>query len=89
MIDHMDQGPIFTNDKGEPYRLFIHKCPEKERIAKMIEVSGHNLKRKFYLHRIILKDTNRKFVIELQLYTSSGLFLCNDVRLLGLRSFKM
>jgi hypothetical protein len=89
MIEHMDQIPIFTNDKGEPYRLFIHKCPEKERIAEMIEVSGHNLKRKFYLLRIILNDTNRKFVIELQLYTRSGLFLCNGGRLLGLRSSKV
>jgi hypothetical protein len=49
MIEYMDQVPIFTNDKGEPYRLFIHKCPEKERIAEMIEVSERNLKAKFYV----------------------------------------
>jgi hypothetical protein len=49
MIEYMDQVPIFTNDKGEPYRLFIHKCPEKERIAEMIEVSERNLKTKYVL----------------------------------------
>lgn len=52
MIEYMDKVPIFTNDKGEPYRLFIHKCPEKERIAEMIEVSERNLETKFYVLHI-------------------------------------
>jgi hypothetical protein len=58
MIESMDQVPIFTNDKGDPYRLFIHKCPERERIAEMIEVSEHNPKTKFSVLRIILKYEN-------------------------------
>jgi hypothetical protein len=65
MIEYMEQLPIFINDKGGPYRLFIHKCPEKERIAKMIEVSERNLKIKFYVLRIMLKYADRIFVIGL------------------------
>jgi hypothetical protein len=55
----MDQIPIFTNDKGEPYRLFIHMCPEKERITNLIEVSEHNLEIKFQVFLIFMENGNK------------------------------
>jgi hypothetical protein len=55
----MDQIPVFTNDKGEPYRLFIHSCPEKERITNLIEVSEHNLEIKCQIFYIIMKNANK------------------------------
>ncbi|XP_069698661.1 uncharacterized protein [Periplaneta americana] len=29
--------PIFRNYKGDPYRFFIHDCPEKKKVAEIIE----------------------------------------------------
>jgi hypothetical protein len=60
MVEYIDQVPIFTNDKGEPYRLFIHKCPEREKVAEMIEVSDHNLQVKVCVVCVILINVKRE-----------------------------
>ena len=35
--------PLFVSDRGVSYRLFIHSCPEKEKVADLIEVSKRSL----------------------------------------------
>jgi hypothetical protein len=47
MIENIDTVPIFISDKGVPYRLFIHSCPQKEKIAELIEVSERSFQFKF------------------------------------------
>jgi hypothetical protein len=56
MIENMDTVPIFISGKGVPYRLFIHNCPEKEKIAELIEVSKHKLEVIFRVFCVILNE---------------------------------
>jgi hypothetical protein len=56
MIENIDTVPIFISDKGVPYRLFIHNCPEKEKIAELIEVSKRNLEVTFRVFCVILNE---------------------------------
>jgi hypothetical protein len=37
MVENIDTVPLFISDQGVPYRLFIHNCQEKEKIAELIE----------------------------------------------------
>jgi len=39
----MNLGALFVSDEGVSYRLFIHSCPDEEKIKKLIEVSKHSL----------------------------------------------
>ena len=57
---------LFLSDEGVSYRLFIHDCPEKEKIANLIEVSKHSLELCIILNESYM---NSMLVIEMQSYT--------------------